>query len=376
MWPKLTSEEKQVLAGTVLTFPIEDATHPMNFYAIEEGGQKKIALPISSLHFFADLALAYVWLNHNGYSTDLVTDYLAMVKYQWPNGDLRGVPHDPLEVFGIPEGARDDPSIEGDYQRILGTAVVFVLAHEMGHLYHHDLRYAHSVQQEEAADQFALEIMRRMGEIPVGMIPFFTALSHLEPYAGERSQKPATHPVTAGRLHKIASTLQQQTEDFSRTGTPVSTIRTITLAVDKIADTLNDSGVQSLFRQKGLTVTPESLNPRKDRGVSSQSKPNQAFAGVYTGEWTDAKGTAIDVEMNLKQNGEEVIGQYLFGSGSASLSGIAKDDKLYYKWKWGTEYFGKGVLDNDSNGKGLSGTWGYTNSETGGGTWKLHRKGD
>jgi hypothetical protein len=42
-------------------------------------------------------------------------------------------------------------------------------------------------------------------------------------------------------------------------------------------------------------------------------------------------------------------------------------------WKWGTSYFGKGVLRPGASGRELIGTWGYTQADSGAGTWKLRR---
>jgi hypothetical protein len=386
IWPKLTPQEKQVLAGLTIEFPLEETKQPMNFYAFDNGRRKVVSMPISSLRFFADLALAYTWLNENGYSIDTVTDYLAMIKYQWPLGKLAGNPYRPREVLGIPQGASADPSVQRAVQRTFGTAVVFILAHELGHLYHHHAvatSPADSRLQEEEADRFALEITRRISEAPVGMTFFFTIMAHLEPYASDagysESRTRATHPVTAARLRAIANGLERQAEDFSRTGTKAATLTLIASEIKVITSNLNDKGVQALFRQKGLTARPHMLGPRRPGGGvttvrQAQRGPGQLFGDAYTGEWVDAKGTAMEVEMNLNRKGNNVTGEYSFGAGNATINGLIEGDRLCYTWKWGAEYFGKGVLNTDPTGVGLSGTWGYTNSETGGGSWKLRRK--
>jgi hypothetical protein len=388
IWPKLTPPEKPALAGVTLDFPLEDSHHPMNFYALDDGQVKTVTLPISSLRFFGDLALAYAWLNANGYSLDTVTDYLAMIKYQWPDG-LVGTAYRPLEALRIPESARNDPAVMNAFQRTFASAVVFILAHELGHLYHQHATAVDpedSQRQEEEADAFALEIMRRIGEAPVGMTFFFTLLAHLEPYAGDtdyaQRRAQATHPVTAARLRAIASGLTDQAESFSRTGTATAIITSIASDIEVIANNLDDAGVQNLFRKKGLTAKPEQLAPRKpgEHISTAQQEPHEtgaAFSGIYTGQWIDAKGTALDVDMTLNRTGNQVTGSYSFGAGDVSLSAATLvGDQLHYNWTWGTEHFGKGVLNVDPTGQRLSGTWGYTDSETGGGRWELHRRAD
>ena len=393
VWPKLTQEEKEALAGAVLSFPPEDSKHPMNFYAQANGQRKTIVMPISSLRFYGDLAMAYAWLNTNKYSLDPVTDYLAMLKYQWP-AKLTTKPYRPLEVLGIPASAREDSHVQNVFQRAFGTCVVFVMAHELGHLYYghpsYDTVSAEVARaNEEQADQFALEIMRRIGEAPLGMPLFFTILAHLEPYSGDvgylENRARSTHPVTAGRIRAIARALEKSSEDYSRTGANPARksleIRNVATQLDVIAVNLEDKGVQELLRQKGLSAQPELLGPRRPGEISSMAAGESTdshvlFTGAYQGDWIDAKGTSLPGELILKRQGENVTGTYSFGVGTVTLKGVIDGEQLYYNWKWGTDYFGKGVLRAATPaGEELSGTWGYTKADKGAGTWKLRRKG-
>ena len=56
-----------------------------------------------------------------------------------------------------------------------------------------------------------------------------------------------------------------------------------------------------------------------------------------------------------------------------TIEGTVEAGTLFYNWKWGTAYFGKGVLQPDASGQELSGTWGYTRAESGAGAWQLRR---
>jgi hypothetical protein len=392
VWPKLTQEEKKKLAGVVLSFPPEDSQHPMNFYAPTDGERKIVVMPISSLRFYGDLAMAYAWLNTNNYSLDSVTDYLAMLKYQWPRG-LMTKPYRPMEVLGIPASAREDPQVMSVFQRAFGTCVIFIMAHELGHLYYQHRPYESvgvevARSNEEQADQFALEIMRRIGDAPLGMPLFFTILAHLESYSGDpnhlEDRARSTHPVTAGRIRAIARALERNSEDYSRTGAnPVKKsleIRNVATQLDVIASNLEDKGVQELLRQKGLSAQPNLLGPRRP-GEHASTAPGEStgshvlFNGTYQGDWLNEKGTSFPGELILKRQGENVTGTYSFGVGSVTLKGVIDGERLYYNWKWGTDYFGKGVLHAATPpGEELSGTWGYTKADKGAGTWKLRRK--
>lgn len=384
VWPKLTQDEKRTLGRVVLDFPLEDARHPMNFYALSDGGKKTITLPISSLRFLGDIALADAWLNESGYSTDPIIDYVAMLKYQWPDG-LAGRRYRPREALGIPDNAGTNARVQGQFQRIFGTAIVFVLSHELGHLYHRhgtDVSPEHSRQQEEEADRFAMEVMRRIGEAPVGMVQFFSVLAYLELYRTDPNytarRTTATHPVTSSRLQAVAAGLETYSADFSRTGTPRQTFPKLAEKVRGWAHTLDDAGVQNLIRQKGLTAKPELLGPRKQganiaAASRAEGQASGPFSGNYRGKWLNTKGTDFDVEMGLARHGDAVRGSYRFGVGNVTMEGTVSGNTLFYNWKWGTDYFGKGVLNSDASGRELIGTWGYTQAESGAGTWKLRR---
>ena len=384
VWPKLTSDEKRILGRVTLDFPLEDAKHPMNFYAGSGGGKPTITLPISSMRFFGDIALAYAWLNASGYTIDPITEYLAMLKYQWPDG-LAGRRYKPRDVLGIPDNASGNPSVGREFQRIFGSAIVFVLGHELGHLYHRhgtNVSPEDSRQQEEEADRFGMEIMRRIGEAPVGMVQFFSVFAHLAPYTSDPNylarRATATHPVTSSRLRAIAAGIETNAADFSRTGTARVTLVEFADKVRAFAGIFEDEGVQALIRQKGLSAKPEMLGPRKPGAIVAAAShvggwSTMLFSGSYRGKWLNTKGTDFDVEMALTRNGDAVRGRYNFDAGTVAIEGTVDNNALFYNWKWGAEYFGKGMLKPDASGKELIGTWGYTRAESGAGTWKLRR---
>ncbi len=384
VWPKLLPDEKRILGRVTLVFPLEDAKHPMNFYAAAGGGKQTITLPISSMRFLADIALADAWLGVSGYSTDPVTDYLAMLKYQWPDR-LAGRRYRPREALGIPENATANPRVERRFQRDFGTAIVFVLGHELGHLYHQhgtNVSPAHSREQEEEADRFAMELMRRIGEAPVGMVLFFRILAHLAPYTSDPDyparRATATHPVASARLRAIAAGIETNVADFSRTGTATAPLANLAGMVRDFAKLFEEAGVQELTRQKGLSAKPELLGPRKPGAIITAAPPavgrsTMPFSGSYRGKWLDTKGTDFDVEMTLALQGDAVRGSYTFGAGNVAIDGTVSDTTLFYNWKWGAAYFGKGVLKPDASGRELIGTWGYNRAESGAGTWKLRR---
>ena len=391
----LTMEERVRLAGVRIEFPREDGSHPANFYS--EPAAKRILFPVSSLRFLRDVAVAYAWLGVKGFDLQPVTDYLCMVKYQWP-GRLRAAVHTPPETLGVPPNALDDAAAAARFQQIFGTMIVFVLGHELGHIYHQHGSYAalspeQARRQEQEADAFALAIAQRIGEAPVGASLFFHVMAHLEPFAGDpdfrEDRANRTHPLSSQRIEAIAGHIEKNAERFA--GRPGGAMRAAFVARElrQVARVLGDEGAQEALRRIGLSATPEMLRPRPPGELPRLAGEGQApaglFSGTFTGKWLDAKGTDLDVKMVLVREGDSVTGSYtLFtvdsagrrhthGSSALTLAGKVREGVLEYEWKWGSDYFGRGRLIAREGGRALTGTWGYTRAAEGAGTWQLRR---
>jgi hypothetical protein len=388
----LTSEERAKLSDVRIEFPREDSSHPMNFSS--NWRDKRITAPVSSLRFLRDMVVAYAWLSAKGYDLQSVTDYLCMIKYQWPDR-LRGVAHSPIEALGVPENALDDATVAARFQQLYGTMVVFTLGHELGHIYHRHPGYNQvspetARKQEEEADTFALTLLARLGEAPVGASLYFHILTHLESFAGDpdfrADRANRAHPLSPQRIEAIAAAINSDADRFAG----AKAARAIATAGELrvVAKTLSDESVQESLRRIGLSTTVETLRPRKPGELPKLAGEGVAeagvFSGTFVGKWLDAKGTDLDVKMVLNRKGDSVEGtytlftvvdgkQYNHGSGAVTLSGTVRDDTLEYEWHWGTDYFGRGRLRAAADAKTLSGTWGYTKAVEGGGTWKLSR---
>lgn len=266
---QLTAEERRRLAGVRIEFPREDATHPLGFYS--NWSTKRVVFPVSSLRFLRDVFSAYAWLSVNKFDLQPVTDYLCMIGYQWPDR-LRGVAHTPEEALGVPAHAVTESTVGARFQQLFGTAIVFVLGHELGHIYHQHPSYdsispEQARRQEQEADAFALSIAQRMGEAPVGAALYFHILTHLEPFPGDegfRSDRAnRTHPLSPSRIEAIAANIERNAERFaSRSG---NARLAVTIAGDlrTVARVLSDEAAQRTLRQRGLSVRPEHLRPRR-----------------------------------------------------------------------------------------------------------------
>ena len=71
----------------------------------------------------------------------------------------------PLAALGIPDEALNDREVEDLFQKLYGDTMVFIMAHELGHLFHKhsaNVSMERSRQQESEADAFAVELMARL----------------------------------------------------------------------------------------------------------------------------------------------------------------------------------------------------------------------
>jgi Peptidase family M48 len=362
--PRLTDQERAVLKDVRLDLSQREyRQHPLNFYAAQ-GGQ--VVLPLSSVRLINDLTLALAWLNRNDLPEKRVFDYAAMLAYRGPAPD--GVRVSPLSALGIPLDADSDPAVESLHQKMFGGMMVFVMAHELGHLFHDhhaDVGAAQSRAQENEADAFAVDLMARIGAAPIGVSFYFLMAAPFECPAS------STHPLSGERVARLASAITEQASVFVR-DKPDPTrerqlVEGIAAELQKVAALVDDPDVRHATRQVGMSFSVTDFAAASSPGRGRLTLEKQTFEGSYSGQWVDASGTALDINMVLKRQGEIVRGKYEFGLGSVELEGIVDGDQFNYAWRWGNDHFGRGSLRSTTGGR-LQGTWGYTQRSEGGGT--------
>lgn len=362
MLPQLTDQERRVLRGAMLDLgQREDARHPMNFYAAQGG---RVVLPLSSVKMVSDLTVAVAWLNRHRLPEKKVFDYTAMLAFRGPTPD--GVRALPLAALGVPDNALDSPEVEGLFQKLYGDAMVFIMAHELGHLFHgHSANVSldQSRQQESEADAFAVELMARMHAPPVGIVFYFNMVAPFECPAR------STHPMSGTRIERLAAALRANgplfVQDKPSPQHELMLLESVIQGLGQVARLLDDPDIREAMR-----LTGQSSNVAQFSGASAPAavgpRSRQAFDGNYVGQWGDAK-TKLDFRMTLKREVQTVRGRYDFGIGVAELEGIVAGDQLDYAWRWGNDYFGRGRIKSAADGK-LQGTWGYGQRNEGAGT--------
>jgi hypothetical protein len=362
--PRLTDHERRVLRNATLDLSQREyPRHPINFYAAQGG---RVVMPLSSVRLVSDLTLALAWLNRHRQPEKRVFDYVAMLAYRGPAPD--GVRAQPLTALGVPADADSDPAVEALFQKMFGTIMVFVMAHETGHLfhgYHATVDSAQSRAQESEADAFAIDLMARIGAAPIGVSFYFMMAAPFE--CPGRS----THPLSGERISRLSRAVMDNGAVFARDKpSPMrerQLIEGIVTELQKVATMVDDPDVRAATRQVGMSSRVADFAATTPPGQRRRSVVRQAFDGGYEGKWTDSKGTSLDIRMALQRQSKTVRGKYEFGMGSVELEGTVDGDQLSYAWRWGTEYFGRGRLRSNASGQ-LEGTWGYTQRHEGGGT--------
>jgi hypothetical protein len=268
-------DEQAKLADLTLQFPPyaqkDMRNNPMAFYSY--GPPPTVVLPLLSLKFLDDLCTAAAWLQVNGYTQETIADYAAMLRY----GHAATYPP-PMPALGIPANALSDQTVNQLSLKLLNDIRSFIIMHETGHMLDRDYgppaSPAESKSREERADGFALEILRRDGEIPAGMVLYFTVMMHLEPNRGDFASesewqdylKDGSHPLTAERIRKIGQTLNDNAASFARNETDqsagIARVHAIAIMVQQFATDFENPDQERLIRIIGEKTTPATLKPR------------------------------------------------------------------------------------------------------------------
>jgi len=376
--PALRPEEQARLGRVTFHMPlIATGLEPLGFYAAGDA----IVASTASIRFLEDVALAYTWLDMNGYDTRTVADYLLMLR-SWT--ERRGRPPAPLAALCVPDFGQAGERVEERARRVFNTVIVFAMLHELGHvLFRHPGNQGVppevSRANEEAADRFALDLFARIREVPLGVSLLFFTMAHLfenraafeSDEAYQRALAARTHPLSPARLQSLARHLTAGAEAYARGFRPgaQATALSVALEISQLALLMADPDVQRLSARIGRTVQPEDLAPRP-RGrllgmpCGTQIGQGQPFHGGFRGQITDGT-TPLDVDVVLTRHDDRVVGSYSFGAGYGRLEGTAEGSTLRYRWVLPPDS-GEGVMTLQDGT--YRGAWGRGGASTGSGS--------
>lgn len=178
---------------------IDRGPHPLSYYS--EPAAARVIVPLESVLFLDDLAIATAWFEAQGCDAGYLQAYLAALL-----GGEDMPP--PLAAFGIDrQTALADPFVDDVSAKILSTVVNYLMAHEVGHVLLGHVGGlgggAESQGQEIEADAFALDFFTATGTPPLGMAIYFNAARWLDPADTDAG----THPVSRDRLRAISERL-------------------------------------------------------------------------------------------------------------------------------------------------------------------------
>ncbi|HED15689.1 MAG TPA: hypothetical protein ENI64_02545 [Gammaproteobacteria bacterium] len=390
----LTPAERRQLGNVHLDLPLrvsgDLAGDPLAFYTTSD----QIVMPIQSVKFFDDLALAWAWYQARGQSTEKILEYIAMLRYRTlSEPGLRKLPL-PLKALNVPKDAwKRDRRVDAAAQEILKSGIVWIMAHETAHLYFRNPGYESGVSHKQSrhneipADRFANEIMRRKHIAPLGMVNYFLFKAYWsakrsdfssEQAWREYQQKQAVHLPDVDRIKKMASDLRVSPADYAATemDIPASIRRVQKMAgsLDQVVAILEHQNAQRNSATR--TRAKDFSSPDGARVVLKRTAESREYEGNYHGayERRTRSGTReqLDVRYVLQRYGNKVTGRYSFGQGDATLKGIIRNGKLHYEWQRG-DSFGHGVMRADGLGN-INGQWGYDEAVRGGGSIHLKRE--
>lgn len=233
--------------------------------------------------------------------------------------------------------------------------------------------------QEIEADAFAIEVMRRIAQVPVGVEFWFDVehSGHVAPRKFDTEaewQKYLTgldHPVTTERLDALAAAIEKAPDSFARnqTNQALWTQRSKMLAqYFRLAApqwTTNPVAHRAEYeRVEGLYVSD--LKPRKAAFTIPGTANEPEFNGLFAVRRTAADRGQDKVDLLLLRMGEDVTGGYSNGKIDGFVEGDIRDGVLHFTWREGSAR-GRGVAR--TQGETIRATWGMGEAEQGGGEW-------
>jgi hypothetical protein len=263
--PFLTTEQAHAFSKLQIDLPATAAPepNPFDFYSASEG---HITLPLLTVAFVEDMAEAYSWLWANQCSSRTVDEYLGMLRNR-PASDFPDQSYpSPLVALHIPKDALENPAVAKMTERVRGTTLSFILLHQFGHQSYRTsseeavMKHDKVEADEELADAFALEVMKKNSETPAGLLMLIHGMMYLPSVA------PKNHPLTQARLKAMADFLDVKAREFAE-GRPdrrLSTIAIRSLAghIRQAAAFLADTTGQELWAEQGRKTGVADLAPR------------------------------------------------------------------------------------------------------------------
>jgi len=383
--PLLTQAELSALADvSVVMPPSRPGQEPLG-YCAEHG---RINVSAASAKLFDEIVLARAWLLNNGYVPDTLNEYLLLLHTRGTDPEL--VIPSPLVALGIPHEVRHDERIDAHAKDQLTTCMHYILLHEcahiiFGHLDGPELTPEKLIQQEVDADGFAMEVMARGRNAPLGLYEFFEIMNMLMPSPVEFQDREAyehflegrEHPLPPERMTAFAQGLRDHEERFVRQFPGgIEQLRELARLIDRMAALFVDKEYRDFLWGIGATVQLEGLGARRPHQTLAappgavEPAHDLTFAGLFEGEIVGA-GEPTPLGVWLARDVSTVQGIYRFGLQMGQLQGTVRGDELLLTWRQGHSA-GHGRLSYGTE-RTYGGTWSLDGSTDNGGRWTIAR---
>jgi hypothetical protein len=377
IFPQLTDAERAALSTIKIEVPVSGPKgDPFEFYT--DGST--IYLPALSLRFYSDLCVSNAWLNAHGYDGTTVRDYVGWLFRQAAASSRAPLPP-VFRTLGVSDNAREEAGVANRADRNFGNTILFLLAHELGHVLKKHRTDLHDPVQKRAqeieADQFAIEIMRRIAQVPLGLEFWFDVerIRHVAPTKfpteteWQKYLASLDHPVTTERLEALTVAIEKAPDSFARNQTDqrLWTERWKNFAqYFRLAAppwTTNPVGRMAEY-SRVRDLHAEDLRPRKAAFTIPGAEQEPEFNGLFAVRRTAANGAQDTIDLLLLRIGDEVMGGYSNVTTDGFIEGKIADRVLRFTWHEGA-LNGRGVAE--SRGETLHGTWGTGEAEKGAG---------
>lgn len=282
--PVLTSQEREALQEVQLDYPlIGQVGDPFEYY-VKVGKKRSIVIPIFSVKFLDDLSTATAWLALNGHTIKTLPEYVAMLKYREANKFPTGRYPPPLKALHIPDNALDNPLVDELAQKLLKSTVVYLLCRQLGFIYlagpsvhMKGLKGSWRERMHLAieSDTFALELTRRMGIPPLGLILYLSAQTYWTPNRSDFSDEEAylkyrysapEYALFPEILYQIADSMDWGKEDYARgqldKRTGALKIEWGAREIFRLIDILELESIQEKIKRAAQKRKVEDLRPR------------------------------------------------------------------------------------------------------------------
>ena len=193
---RLPPTKRSLLANIRLEMPVsEDPSFPLAARSRSDYGV--VELPVRTILFIQQYAALLAYYTRNGCPAIQPFVYARMLVSDKAVGTR---PPGPLKAFGLSRAIYQDEFVRDVARKTAATTLFFILAHELGHLFHNHvpgLQGPASIAQEKQADAFALDAASDVGVFPMGMAMYFQVMA-----VSEGPQN--THPLSSDRMEAIA----------------------------------------------------------------------------------------------------------------------------------------------------------------------------